>query len=181
MKKILLIILLLVSKNIYSQSFEGLLVLGFAASQIDGDSYGGYHKIGGHFGIDVRYPFSDNVKLQSGVEYINKGAANAKNQDYYRVHLHYIQVPLLLEVVVYHNISLTAGLNFDYLIRGNSPSHYGDLKLRNFAPCTYGSINYYISEKLMLNMGNSYSFINVKKYGDLWWNNTLNISFTRRL
>jgi len=175
----LIIIFVFLTLTGFTQKFNGIIKYGLSASQIDGDTYGGYHKIGGTIGFDVSYSLKSKLNFQTGIDYIGKGAANSKNQYYYRVRLNYVQVPILWNYLFSKNISVTGGLTVDYLIKGWSPSNPGDLELRNFAPSLYGSINYHISQKLIFNMGGAYSIINIKKRGDFWINNNLTLTFSR--
>jgi len=177
-KNIFIILFICLSISSFSQKFNGFLVFGLSASQIDGDTYGGYHKIGGTLGFDVTYALQNNWSFQTGIDYIGKGAANSKTQYYYRVRLNYVQVPVLWNYYFSEYLSLTGGVNFSYLILGVSPSNPGDLQLRNFVPCIYGSVNYKISDKLTFIMGGAYSIINAKKYGDIWMTNTLTLGLS---
>jgi len=56
------------------QNFEGGVLLGLTASQIDGDNYRGYNKVGLQGGGWVRRMFTYTVGGQMELRYVQKGA-----------------------------------------------------------------------------------------------------------
>lgn len=122
-----------------AQSFEGGLMAGAIASQINGDGYGGYHQIGwtgGVFGrIPTDGPSSWQLELKyslfgahSSVDEIENGAAPMD------IRLHYIELPVmyrynLSELPIngrsFDFITLEIGLSADFLAK-NLQSAYND-------------------------------------------------------
>ncbi|HHG83157.1 MAG TPA: PorT family protein [Bacteroidetes bacterium] len=79
----------------WSQNIGGGLSIGGIASQIDGDQWAGYNKVGYHIGGYAFYDLSDKVALQIEILHTNRGSREV-NKAYGQIHLNYIDVPLLL-------------------------------------------------------------------------------------
>ena len=76
MKKLLLFVVFAFAFgiNMIAQNFYGGIILGGTASQVSGDSRGGYHKIGivggGFAGINL----TEDFDIQMELKYIQKGS-----------------------------------------------------------------------------------------------------------
>lgn len=57
-----------------SQNFKGGLIGGLTASQVDGDSYAGFDKLGIHGGVFVNTGFSELWGFQLEIKYAGRGA-----------------------------------------------------------------------------------------------------------
>lgn len=122
-----------------AQSFEGGLMAGAIASQINGDGYGGYHQIGWTGGVFGRIPSDGPSSWQlelkyslfgahSSVDEIDNGAAPMD------IRLHYFELPvmyrynlggLLINGRSFDFITLEIGLSGDFLAK-NLQSAYND-------------------------------------------------------
>jgi len=88
-----------------AQQFEGGLLAGMDFSQVDGDTYSGYKRLGMLAGGYVKLPLNEKWALRLEMEYIMKGSVNAYNPNAtsdtnnvdYLNKTSYIEVPLLLE------------------------------------------------------------------------------------
>ena len=76
MKRILSIVMIFISAVVWveAQSTKGELVLGFNASQIDGDAYGGYKHIGLVAGAGIDVAITDKFHYGHQLLYSSKGA-----------------------------------------------------------------------------------------------------------
>ncbi len=90
------------SSVIFSQKqIQFGLLFGLNKSQIIGDGYKGYHRLGMNTGVFSKIRIMRNSVLQFEVFYINKGCSskrvnNDKNAHYgYFDMLHYVQIPIL--------------------------------------------------------------------------------------
>ena len=70
------IILLLVSLDTKAQTFKPGVLVGLVTSQVGGDGYSGFNKLGLTFGGYVRYQLSDNWSTQFEIAYVQKGSRN---------------------------------------------------------------------------------------------------------
>lgn len=100
-KHLLIIALVLISTTTFSQSFNGGLLGGVTVSQVDGDTYSGYHQIGGTAGAYVNLPMSDYFSMQMELKYSMFGShSDVKEEElghnHYNLRLHYAEVPLMI-------------------------------------------------------------------------------------
>ncbi len=107
MKKLTLILLLAISFLGYgilqAQSFNAGLIAGATFSQVDGDSYAGYHQLGFTAGAYANLPLDDYFAVQMELKYSLLGAHSSDkevNEYYYppySLRLHYAEIPLMLQ------------------------------------------------------------------------------------
>ncbi|NLA25504.1 MAG: PorT family protein [Bacteroidales bacterium] len=118
MRLVLISSLLILALNTFSQDFYAGLSGGLVLSQIDGDSFGGYHKFAGTGAIYVRNDFGEKWGYKMEMRYIQKGS-KATNLKYspkpmYRAALDYIEIPFLFSYKPKHlNIPPTIKWQFD--------------------------------------------------------------------
>ena len=103
MKKAVLYILLFCCLSpVFGQSFYGGVIAGTTISQVDGDNYGGYHKISPLIGFYVRNTFNDRWGASLGLEYKRKGSTEVQKNQYhditrvYNLSLDYIELPFMI-------------------------------------------------------------------------------------
>jgi len=94
--------LVIFSPTIKAQRFNAGLMLGGIVSQVDGDTYDGYHKFGYLGGGYVDLQLSPHSSFQMELEYIQKGSRRNADSvtnggDTYLLRLHYIEIPLLYQ------------------------------------------------------------------------------------
>ena len=134
---ILFALLTLGSFKAFAQSFDAGLVAGATMSQIDGDKYYGYHKLGLTAGAFVSLPVAEHFAAQMELKYTQMGAHSSvtevidQNYEPYNLRLHYAEIPLMLRYdfghfTVYGNslnfLNLEAGLSLDFLLK-----HHGEV------------------------------------------------------
>lgn len=93
LKAFALVLLLLTEMNGYSQVGGGLSVAG-VASQIDGDTWGGYNKLGISFGGFAFYDFTDKLSLQVEILFGHRGSREVVTA-FSQIALNMIDVPIL--------------------------------------------------------------------------------------
>ncbi|MDD2634204.1 MAG: porin family protein [Bacteroidales bacterium] len=130
-----ILILLFLFLSSKSQSFYGGIIAGTTISQVDGDNYGGYHKISPLGGVFVRNTFNDKWGMTAGIEYKRKGSKEVQKNDYneitrlYNLSLDYIEVPIMLSrnikkigipkfflLNIPNDLYLYFGISYSYLI-----------------------------------------------------------------
>lgn len=152
----------------YSQSFKGGLTGGFVVSQVDGDSWGGYHKPGVSAGTFVYIMFNDDWGFRTELKYIQKGSYKAPNYEkgdnaYYKLRLSYIEMPLLARYVLNDAISFDGGMGISYLFKAMEDTDGNGLDLPDpemhlaEIPMILGA-HYALSEKLDFSLRFSYTF-----------------------
>ena len=121
MKNILCILALFVFllSGVHAQNVGGGLSLAGIASQIDGDQWGGYKKIGYHIGGWAYYDFSDALALQVEILHSHRGSRELV-KGFGQISLNYLDFPVLLRVRPFQNLSrevwAEAGPSIHYML-----------------------------------------------------------------
>ncbi len=114
----------------YTQIFNASALLGMNASQIDGDGYFGYDRLGWHAGgrLSVRAGKRQDISLE--MLYSERGSSSSlfNSPDSARFSLSYLEVPVIfsvkdwfLEKENYHKVRVDAGLSGGYLFGTKVP------------------------------------------------------------
>lgn len=184
----ILLVLFLYAERLNAQSsgeFGGGMLIGFCASQIDGDKLAGYNKMGATAGFFVNKKLSEKFMAQLEMRYNQKGAASGKEELSYKARLNYIEVPLMAIYNFKKMFKFEAGIQPSFLYR--SRVLYGKTETSvkyNFLDIPYAIGVYYImSEKIDFNVRFSYSTLTIRKsvssdnlvyYGYNSFNNAIN-------
>jgi len=130
---LLFILSLFFTKNVaYAQRFKASALMGINASQIDGDGYYGYDKLGWHAGgrLSVRAGKRQDLSLE--MLYSERGSSSSlfKAPDSTRFRLSYLEVPLIFslkdwfqEKGDYYKVRVDAGLSGGYLFQTTVPKY----------------------------------------------------------
>jgi len=107
--------------------FRGGLILGANFTQVDGDSYYGYHKIGVNAGAIVNAHFHKYVGASLELLYTQKGSRGQTKYESagigtyvekYHMNLNYVEVPLLLHLS-YKRFDAEVGASYALLVRSS--------------------------------------------------------------
>lgn len=120
------------AKTTKAQSFNAGLIAGATFSQVDGDSYYGYHQLGWTAGAYVNLPVEEHFALQMELKYALLGAHSSTKEvvEYtynpYSLRLHYAEIPLMLRYDFGHFtvngksldfLTLEAGASLDFRMK----------------------------------------------------------------
>ncbi len=101
--------------------FQAALIIGFNATQVDGDNFAGFHKVGLNAGGTVFVRFHDRVSTSFELLYSQKGSktttSEAEPWRALELKLDYLEVPVLIN---YHDKKVaifSVGVSFNRLIR----------------------------------------------------------------
>jgi len=168
------------------RGFNAGMLVGIVPSQVDGDSYSGYHKVGLQAGLFSEFVMNKRFSLLTEIKYINKGAKQVSkdNMFYYKSSLHYAEVPFSLQYRYKKGFSFNAGLAFGYLISYSENFGWGNVVVepvfKRYEFSGFVGIGYQISEKLLIVNRFEYSILPVRDYPlpsttirDRGWNNNL--------
>lgn len=155
----------------FAQNVGGGALLSGVASQIDGDGWGGYNKLGFSLGGFAWYDFNDRFSLSPEILIGMRGSREVKNA-YGKFDLSVIDVPVLLRYRVVGSPSaasllLEAGPSANILI--SAKSGFGNIKqnvLPNFNKFNIsGSLgaSYFFNPKIALTGRWTYSLTNMSK------------------
>ncbi len=120
-----------------AQSFEGGVMTGVIASQINGDGYGGFHQLGWTAGVFGRIPSDGPFSWQMELKYSLFGAhSDAKEVEFgmnpMNIRLHYIELPVMwrynlsrfnINGVPLSFITLELGLSGDFLAKNTQSAN----------------------------------------------------------
>lgn len=183
MKKEIFILSLVLLGSLMSFSqkrFVPGLKAGIAATQVDGDTYGGYTKAGLMLGVTLTATINPKWSAQFEMDYIQKGSRHNADPDkgdysFYMMRLNYIEVPVLLQ---YHQkkFIFDLGPSFAYLFKATEYD-YGGIVQNQFAfnstdVCINAGGGYTLIKNLSVNWRFSYSLLPIRKfptYSGLWY------------
>ncbi len=164
----ILVLFFLSISGINAQYFDGGIVAGFSASQVDGDELSGFNKLGLVGGGWVSRTFSDNLSGQLELRYIGKGAYESNNtppnEIFYKLALHYIDLPVLINFHYRDNVVFNLGVSPEYLIKHLAENQFGidpddSLPYNSFTMSAIIGCGYTFLEKLTFNVRYNYSII----------------------
>ncbi len=123
-------LLLLFVQVVSAQRFEGGLLGGFNATQVEGDTFKGYHKPGILAGFYVQTDIAPAVFTGMEIKYSQKGSRRKikpKDPDpqKYIMRLSYIDMPVFIGFRTNERGAVVAGASFGYLISGKEFDEYG--------------------------------------------------------
>jgi len=114
-------------KNDIHLKFDGGLILGINFTQVDGDSYYGYNKVGLNAGGIVLVHFTPSFGAGMELLYSQKGSRSVGSNsssttgvfdEVYTMKLNYVEVPVLLHYT-FHRVDFEAGISYAYLINSS--------------------------------------------------------------
>jgi hypothetical protein len=195
MKKIIWLILIVIPQIAFSQRFQGGVLLGFNASQIDGDDLWGYNKAGLMGGVFVFTEFTNKWKGQMEIKYSAKGSATPKGTaDQYKIRLQYIEMPIVVEYGMFKKVQLQAGGTLGYLFNAGYYEGFGYAKFKKeempysleTAICV--GLNATFIDPIIFNVRFSYSlfpirekYTNATYYDGAWYNNLITFGIYYRI
>ncbi len=106
--------------------FDGRLIMGTNITQVDGDSYSGFHKVGLNVGGMVYVHLSPSVGISMEMLYAQKGARGAHVSespyvgtyfDKYHLNLNYVEVPLIFHLKRLVFFDFEAGVSYARLLK----------------------------------------------------------------
>jgi hypothetical protein len=163
-----------------SRTFHGGLILGMNAAQVDGDTYGGYRKVGINAGGVVYANFSPEWGMSVELLYSQKGAKGISSEQSnigsyfmkYTIGLNYVELPVMLHFYRTPRIHIGAGASYNQLI--SSKEYIDDLNATiNFDSNEYPfkkfnvdglvSVSYVLYKGLLANVRFQYSLTTIRE------------------
>lgn len=132
MKKFIIPIFFILLVNVvFAQRFDGGILAGYNATQVEGDSYKGYNKPGALAGVYVQTDIAPAIFAGMELKYSQKGARNRiKATDLdpkkYIMRLGYVDVPFFMGFRTSDRSAIVGGLSFGYLIHAKEFDEYGE-------------------------------------------------------
>jgi hypothetical protein len=168
---LLILILALLSTSLHAQKFNGGLIAGGVVSQVDGDYYGGYTKLGYLGGGFVSLRVSPRSSFQMEMEYIQKGSRipsdSTNGGNSYLMRFHYLEVPILYQFTFGKRFSLETGPAMDVLLGSREESNgietQATIPLRNITVAGIFGVSGFVTEHLKLNFRINYSLMSIRQ------------------
>jgi hypothetical protein len=173
MKKYVFLIFILAFTNFIAcaQIFHAGVIGGITASQVDGDSYSGYNKAGLYAGVFVSHSLLPWLDAKFEIRYASRGAKNPASDDntgYYKLALHYIDVPIMGAVHVKKYGDFEIGLIPGYLFASSGSDDSGKLPheylvdFNKFDLDLLLGANFHIMPKLSMDFRYAYSIFSIR-------------------
>ena len=163
--------------HLNAQKFDAGALIGLNTSQITGDNFAGYNQPGLIAGLWLSRGLGDKSKLVMEMQYLPKGSRkNPKPTDldfaFYRLRLHYVEVPIIFSYQVHKKFSLETGLSYGALVGVYEADENGPF-IGNFATQEQfkpydisfnAGINWLINDHLMFNVRSINSIFPVRDF-----------------
>ncbi len=202
MKKLLFLVsFLCVISTFYAQVFKVGALAGLSGSQVEGDGYGGYNKLGFILGGFTNVSISEKFSTQLEMYYINKGSQRNPNTsqgdvDEFHLNINYIEMPLairyhyksfLFETGVYYSVFLNYTMSDEFGNRDDRPFPFKSYDFGAFL-----GVNYKLNDHFSCNLRSKNSVLPIRDFQNLdqqigvlnqlfnrgWYN--LDLNFTLR-
>jgi hypothetical protein len=129
-KKILIPVFLFLFANVaFAQRFDGGALAGFNGTQVEGDTFKGYHKPGAVAGFYVETDLAPAVFAAFEIKYAQKGArkkSTEKDPTRYIMRLNYIDIPVYIAFRSSERTAILGGISTGFLLSGKELNEYGE-------------------------------------------------------
>ncbi len=164
--------------NLHSQYFDGGFMLGFSVSQVDGDTYAGYHQPGLSGGVYSSRKLSSHLKGIVELRYTAKGARYTDDKNdplVYHQKFRYIELPVKFNYYFEnYNSSLESGVVsgylFNYFGEYNGSEIVYDNPLKKFEFSWVIGAKYHINDNMVFSLQYNYSLMPIVKYENTDYN-----------
>ncbi len=158
-----------------AQNFNAGILAGINASQVSGDTYGGFNKAGLLIGVYSDIDVKNNLNLQFEINYSQKGSrknpkSDETDTDFFLLRMNYIEVPVMLRWKK-KNFTYEAGLYLGQLVGDHLEDENGvfelDPNLNQFSQTDFGGLiglNYNFTEHLIMNWRLNNSITTIREY-----------------
>lgn len=203
-----IIVFCLIGAPAGAQIIKGEAIAGINLTQVDGDEAFGFHKIRANIGAGVMIPFGEKGKWDVSIETLFSQKGSYQQPQYidsvgggevytgeYKLHLNYVEVPVLVLFTDKELISVGAGFSWGRLVGIKEWEHGNLVETTTLNSDTYskndisilGDIRIRLWQALKLNLRYQYSLVKIRTRefdntaGDTWTRDQYNNVITMRL
>jgi len=171
MKKSLFFFLLVLPFGLSAQRFNAGILAGGVVSQVDGDTYDGYHKLGFLAGGFVNLRISKHSSFQMEMQYIQKGSKNNNDSanmgnDTYLLRIHYLEIPVLYQYTFAKRFAVEIGPAMDVVLGSYEESNQQEVPntvpLRPVTLAGIVGVSGYITHHLKATFRFNYSILSIR-------------------
>ncbi|MEN8226941.1 MAG: outer membrane beta-barrel protein [Bacteroidota bacterium] len=161
-------LLLVLSIDSYGQQMSYGFFGGITASQVDGDAYTGFNKLGVTAGAFINRYIEYDIYWQAEVKYVTRGVYKGPGDNdptLYRGGYHYVELPLSVHYLHDDKIQLEMGTSPEVLVKTYFSDQDGIIdpasypENRRFGLSVFGGLCYWISGTTGLGIRYTYSAI----------------------
>ncbi len=175
-KIVFLLLIAIHPQSLFSQKFGGNLIMGFNASQIDGDQLAGYNKVGFCAGIGTNYELKEPWQINVDFLFSQRGSQSKLFPDEYepirKLTLNYIELPVYVSYKDwkikdegYYKAEGFAGVSLGRLISVKNSLGEKDINQDNFLK---NDLSYLIGAKFNFNKNWGVSFRYTRSFTRLY-------------
>lgn len=185
--------------SVRAQLFKTGVLVGMSASQVEGDGYGGYKKVGAMLGGYSSLNLSEDWSIQFEIMYIGKGSrkiARPDKGDYdaFKLNLNYVEVPVAIKRKI-NVFDVEAGPYYGRLFGYRMEDVFGQIPVLNFPfkASDWGvffGVQYQVNDQIAINVRSKNSVIPIRNFDNFdqnigllnklfnrgWYNLDLNFS-----
>ena len=165
-------------KTAQAQSLNYGIYGGITASQVDGDPYRGFNKLGGCAGLFLNQHIEYNISWQVELKYVSRGVYKGptdNDQTLYKSTYHYVEIPLSVHYLAQEKFLIELGTSPEVLVGDAywdengilNPAGYPDI--RRFGLSVFAGVGYWFSDRMMANLRYTNSAIPFRDPQE--WNN----------
>ncbi len=156
-----------------AQPFNGGFFAGVSASQVDGDTYAGYNKLGLTAGAYITRKINRQTGWKAELRYIQKGAYNKgpeQNPSLYKLTLHYVEIPLMFQYFLNDHVIFEAGLAPEVYLFHKEENEDGELREEDYPPFhRFGlgadaGVSYKFNRHIIAGARYSYSILPIRQH-----------------
>lgn len=155
----------------FSQDFGASLLVGANFSQIDGDQFAGYNKLGFNGGIEINRALTSKWETAFELRFSMKGSKKIVDPDIIdptlKISYYYLEVPLLAKYNGLESIVPYAGISFGVNVfneRNDNGIITEEEKLKSTEIGAVLGATYNLSDELGIDLRHSYSLLSVRNY-----------------
>jgi len=171
-------------------AFNLLITAGVSPSQVHGDAYSGFNKLGAMGGIGVESVFSEKTSANLSFIFIQKGAQKNQNLEkndlnYYYLNLNYLEVPVLFTYTqkkFLFDVGVSAAYLINYYEASEAGNFTGTFPFQKFDYSVKIGLGVNLNPKWFVNFRSSNSFITTRPNRikqAIYYNNIIARSFNR--
>lgn len=167
---------MIISLGSSAQIFKSGVLGGFCGSQVEGDGYGGYKKLGFIVGGFTNTDLSEKLSLQFEIYFINKGSFDPARPsegdiDMFKFNANYIEVPVSL-MYNYNKFSFEIGPYLAKFLSYSAEDEYGKQEINRYPIKSFDfggfvGVNYHIYENLIVNLRSKNSLLPFRDFDNL--------------
>ncbi len=151
---------------------------GITASQVDGDAYSGFNRLGGTAGLFLNKHIEYNIYWQAEIKYVSRGVYKGpsdNDQTLFKSTYHYVEIPLSAHYLVEEKFLVELGISPEVLVGAAYWDENGILnstgypEIRTFGLSVFAGVGYWFSERMMAGLRYTNSAIPFRDPQE--WNN----------